>query len=108
MLNCEITCDHFKKHPVGNYNRVTLFSSPLSTLKITSSEFVYIAMNKTSNAGRGAQAPKERGARFPVAQPSVEGCLLTDAHTEEVRGVGFSACSVLALDQAVLVRRERP
>lgn len=63
MPNREITSDRLKKkkRPVGNYNRVTLFPSPLSTLEITSSEFVYTAINETSNVGRRTLAPKEKG-----------------------------------------------
>lgn len=80
MLNREITYDRLKKHPVGNYNRVTLFSSPLSTLKITSSEFIYIAISEASNVGRAAHAPLEKvAASCWHISPSGRG-LLTDSH----------------------------
>lgn len=80
MPNREITYDRLKKHPVGNYNRVTLFSSPLSTLKITSSEFIYIAINETSNVGRAAHAPLEKVAASCWHSAPSGRRLLTDSH----------------------------
>lgn len=32
-------------------------------------------MNEASHVGRGAPAPEVKGARFLLAQPSIEGCL---------------------------------
>lgn len=89
MLNCEITVDRFKKHPVGNYNRVTLFPYPLSTLKITSSEFVYRAVNETSDVGPGTWAPKEERARFLLACLTAGAGLLPGTHPKYVKVRAF-------------------
>lgn len=69
----------FKKHPVGNYNRMTLFFFLTEQIKITSSELIFPAINETADAGLGLPILKRKsmlpaGTACHVGVSSLDPC----------------------------------